>query len=65
MLGNEYAENDEDDQLSVDHRKGVIDNERSVAWMGSRNSGEKIKARGGRGRKKRPRVARDRWSEGS
>jgi hypothetical protein len=27
----------------VVHSKGVIDNERSVSWIGSNNSGEKIK----------------------
>jgi hypothetical protein len=35
-------EDDEDDELPVDHRSGVTDNEHSVAWMGSKNSGEKI-----------------------
>ena len=46
-MRDEYAQKDKDDQLSVDHRTWVIDNARSVAWMGSRNYGETITPRRG------------------
>jgi len=56
QVSDEYAENDEDDQLSVDHKERVTDNARSLAWMGSKNSGEKMKPtpRGARRNKKTP-----------